>query len=441
MLRVSFHTLGCKLNYAETSTIAREFEKRGFEVVPFGEKADVTLINTCTVTEQAEQKCRNVIRRALRANPDAFIIVTGCYAQLRPEDIARIPGVDVVLGAQEKFQLFDLVQHFSKETRTQIHVSCIDEVNTFGPAYATGERTRAFLKIQDGCDYTCTFCTIPKARGKSRSNTRTRVIAQAKEIAHLGYQEIVLSGVNIGLYGQDQGTNLLELLRDLDQVEGIQRYRISSIEPNLLTDAIIEFVASSEKFQPHFHIPLQSGDNYVLRKMARRYRRELYADRVARIKALMPHACIGVDVIVGFPAEDEQRFEHTYRFLQELPISYLHVFTYSERPGTPAVEHIERFGQPVPLEERQRRSRMLRILSQKKRLAFYQEHQNTSRPVLWESAEKEGLMFGYTDNYIRVETSFDPERAGTIETVTLGSPTPRNTMTVASAQFLQLPVL
>ena len=441
MLRVSFHTLGCKLNYAETSTIAREFEKRGFEIVPFGQMADVTVINTCTVTEQAEQKCRNAIRRALRANPEAFIIVTGCYAQLRPEDIARIPGVDVVLGAREKFLLFDIVDDFSKEGKTQIHVSCIDEVNTFGPAYAAGERTRAFLKIQDGCDYTCTFCTIPQARGRSRSLERSRVVAQAEEIARMGYQEIVLSGVNIGLYGQDQGTHLLELLQDLDRVEGIRRYRISSIEPNLLTDEIIAFVAASEKFQPHFHIPLQSGDNYVLRKMARRYRRELYAERVHTIKSLMPHACIGVDVIVGFPAEDEARFQHTYRFLNELPVSYLHVFTYSERPGTPAVTHLERFGMPIPPSERQRRSHMLRMLSQKKRLAFYQEHEGTRRPVLWETAEKDGLMFGYTDNYIRVEAPFDTERAGTIECVTLGSVTPRQTVALAPPEVLDLPVI
>lgn len=421
MSRVSFHTLGCKLNYAETSTIARDFKAQGYKTVPFETAADVTVINTCTVTEQAEAKCRNAIRRALRANPDTFVIVTGCYAQLRPEEIAQIPGVDVVLGAQEKFQIFSLLKAFEKQPQTQVAVSCIDDVVAFGPSYSSGERTRAFLKVQDGCDYTCSFCTIPQARGKSRSAPIPETLRSAREVIEKGYKEIVLSGINIGLYGQEHGTDLLALLYELDQLEGVERFRISSIEPNLLTDDILRFVAESNKFQPHFHIPLQSGDNEVLGKMRRRYRRELYAERVQRIHHLMPDACIGVDVIVGFPAETETHFEQTYQFLHELPVSYFHVFTYSERPNTTAVEQLTRMGTPVPAKERERRSKMLRILSAKKRLAFHQANTGTTRPVLWEDEEKGGLMFGFTDNYVKVQTPYDPDKAGAIEIVTLGT--------------------
>ena len=441
MPRVSLYTLGCKLNYAETSTIGRAFQAKGYEIVPFGETADVTIINTCTVTEQAEQKCRNIIRRALRANPDAFIIVTGCYAQLRPETIAAIPGVDVVLGAAEKFHLFDYVQTFTKQPQTQIHVSCIDTLTDFGPAYSTGERTRAFLKIQDGCDYGCTFCTIPLARGRSRSQPLEEAVANAQAIAQAGYKEIVLSGVNIGLYGQEFEYSLLDLLQALDNVTGIERYRISSIEPNLLTQEIIDFVATSRKFQPHFHVPLQSGDNFVLKKMARRYRRELYAERVEQILKAMPHACIGVDVIVGFPAETEERFENTYRFLQELPIAYLHVFTYSERPHTPAVERQEAFGTPIPMSERTRRSKMLRILSQKKKYAFYQQHLHTRRPVLWEATPQTDTMRGFTDNYIRVEAPFDAQKVNTIEPVLLARIKESGVVEAESTLSHMLPVL
>ncbi len=444
MPRVAFHTLGCKLNFAETNTVQRAFEERAFTVVPFGEAADVAVVNTCTVTAEADRKCRQVIRRALRANPDAFVIVTGCYAQLRPEDLAAIDGVDVVLGAHEKFRLFHLIDSFKKREQTQIAVSCIDEVTEFGPAFSSNERTRAFLKVQDGCDYTCAFCTIPLARGKSRSAPLDQILAQARTIAARGFKEIVLSGVNIGLYGQGahdpaRETSLLDLLRALETVEGIERYRISSIEPNLLTDAIIDFVAASETFQPHFHIPLQSGDDDVLGTMRRRYRRAVYADRVARILDLMPDACIGVDVIVGFPTETEERFENTYQFLHALPVAYLHAFTYSERPNTTAVDQLDQMGgAPVPKPERSRRNRMLRILSQKKQHAFYRRHLGDTRPVLWESTEKDGVMYGFTDNYVKVQRPFDPARVGTIEEVRLGSMADEGTVVAEDAAFVSI---
>ncbi|RMH52392.1 MAG: tRNA (N(6)-L-threonylcarbamoyladenosine(37)-C(2))-methylthiotransferase MtaB [Bacteroidetes bacterium] len=423
MPRVSFYTLGCKLNFAETNTLQRDFEGRGFEAVPFGQAADVTVVNTCTVTAEAERKCRQVIRRARRANPDGFIVVTGCYAQLRPEEIAAIEGVDAVLGAREKFRLFDVLDDFTRPEQTQIAVSCIDTDAPFGPAFSASGRTRAFLKIQDGCDYTCSFCTIPRARGASRSQPIAATLAQARALAADGFREIVLSGVNIGLYGQEHGVTLLDLLRELDRVEGIERYRISSIEPNLLTDAIIDFVAGSRAFQPHFHIPLQSGDDAVLGKMRRRYRRHVYAGRVARIKEQMPDACIGVDVIVGFPAETEARFQNTVQFLDDLPVSYLHVFTYSERPGTAAVEQPGRMGgAPVPVRERSRRNRVLRALSEKKQAAFYRSQQGRVRPVLWEAEERDGAMLGFTDNYVRVQRPYDEARAGRIEPVRLGPP-------------------
>ena len=444
MPRVSFYTLGCKLNYAETSTLQRDFEARRFETVSFGEAADVTVINTCTVTEEADRKCRQTVRRALRANPDAFVIVTGCYAQLQPDVLAAIEGVDAVLGASEKFRLFHLIDEFSKGEATQIAVSCIDEATTFGPAFSSGERTRAFLKVQDGCDYSCAFCTIPLARGRSRSQPVAETVQQARYLANQGYREIVLSGINIGLYGEDlrgedQGSSLLPLLQALDEVDGIDRFRISSIEPNLLTDAIIDFVAASRRFQPHFHIPLQSGDDYVLGKMRRRYRRGLYAERVARIKRLMPHACVGADVIVGFPAEDEARFETTYRFIQDLPLAYLHVFTYSERADTVAVAQPERTGgTSVPKAERSRRNRMLRILSEKKRHAFYQAHHLDVRPVLWEEAERGGAMHGFTDNYIKVGRPYDAMRVGQIEDVRLGALAEDGTVTAEDAAFVSI---
>ncbi|MEM1096299.1 MAG: tRNA (N(6)-L-threonylcarbamoyladenosine(37)-C(2))-methylthiotransferase MtaB [Bacteroidota bacterium] len=439
MPSVSFYTLGCKLNYAETSTIARDFEAQGYAIVPFGQPADVSVINTCTVTEEADRKCRQVIRKALRANPEAFVAVTGCYAQLKPEEISGIPGVDVVLGAQEKFDLFNLVTSFSKKPKTQIAVSCIDDVTHYGPAFSAGDRTRAFLKVQDGCDYSCAFCTIPLARGKSRSLTIAKTLQHAREVAERGYKEVVLSGVNIGLFGQAHGESLVDLLHELDKIDGIARYRISSIEPNLLTDAIIDFVAGSQRFMPHFHIPLQSGDDYVLGKMRRRYRRQVYQHRVERIKTVMPHACIGVDVIVGFPAENEARFENTYAFLHALPVSYFHVFTYSERANTTAVDKLNSMGgDVVPKAERSARNRRLRILSEKKRTAFYRAHLGETRPVLWEEHNRNGRMHGFTDNYVKVSKPYDPLDVGAIEPNVLAALGEDGTVHAEEAAFVSL---
>ncbi len=440
MPRVSFYTLGCKLNYAETSTLERDFEKHAFSIVPFGDPADVTVVNTCSVTSEADRKCRNIIRRALRANPESFVVVTGCYAQLQPDEIAAIDGVDVVLGAGEKFRLFQLVDEFTKQETTQVAVSCIDDVREYGPAFSSGDRTRAFLKVQDGCDYACAFCTIPMARGASRSQSIAATASQAHEIAERGFKEIVLSGVNIGLFGKEYGSSLIDLLRALDRVDGIDRYRISSIEPNLLTDEIIEFVGSSKRFQPHFHVPLQSGDDFVLGKMRRRYKSEVYADRVAKVKRLMPQACIGADVIVGFPAENKERFENTCSFIQDLPVSYLHVFTYSERPGTVAVDNSAVLGgDSVPKPERSRRNKRLRMLSKQKELAFYREQLGSMRTVLWESASSsDGVMGGYTDNYVRVENEADPLQEGRIESVLLECLTERGTVRVSSKEFVSL---
>jgi threonylcarbamoyladenosine tRNA methylthiotransferase MtaB len=420
MPRVSFHTLGCKLNFAETSTLARDFEKRGFESVPFGEASDIIVINTCTVTDQADAKCRNAIRRAARANKDAFIIVTGCYAQLGSEEIARIEGVDLVLGNAEKFDVFSFVESFEKQDHTEIHVSCINDLKAFGASYSTNQRTRAFLKIQDGCDYACSFCAIPMARGLSRSQDVDETIDQARAIAATGTSEIVLTGINVGLYGKDLGTTLAELVCRLDEEVDIPRIRISSIEPNLLTDEIIGYIASSRRFVPHFHVPLQSGDDDVLARMRRRYRREIYADRISAIKEQMPDAAIGCDVIAGFPAESPARFEHSVAFLQNLDVSYLHVFAYSERENTVAVRQLESMGgMPVPAGERKRRSRVLRLLSEKKRLGFYRSQLGKATRVLWEREEKAGQMFGWTDNYVRVQAPFASERSGKLEEVIL----------------------
>lgn len=421
MPRVAFHTLGCKLNTAETSSLQRAFEERAFTVVPFGAAADVAIVNTCSVTAEADRKCRQTIRRALRANPDACIIVTGCYAQLQPGAVGAIEGVDVVLGTHEKARLFAFIDHFEKRRRTQIHVSCINDNDTFAPAHLSSNQTRAYLKVQDGCDYSCAFCTIPLARGRSRSGSMDLLVAQARELASRGVREIVLTGVNIGLYGQDQAENvvLLDLLHRLDTVTGIERYRISSIEPNLLTDAIIDFVAGSERFLPHFHIPLQSGSDIVLGAMRRRYRRARYADRVTRILRQMPEACIGADVIVGFPAETDIQFEHTLDFLRDLPVAYLHVFTYSERANTAAVDQSERMGTPVPMRVRAQRNRRLRLLSKQKQHAFAHMHLDTVRPVLWERSAKNGGMYGYTDNYIRVRREHDHAHTGMVEPVLL----------------------
>ena len=407
--------------------------------MPVGQSADVTVINTCSVTDEAERKCRQIIRRALRGNPDTFVIVTGCYAQLRSEDIAAIPGVDWVLGTHEKFHLFDYIESFTKGENTQVEVSCIDNIDSFGPAYAASERTRAFLKIQDGCDYTCSFCTIPAARGKSRSSSIDAVVIQAEEIASAGFREIVLSGVNIGLFGQDTGESLARLFRQLDRVSGIERYRISSIEPNLLTNELIEFVASSKRFMPHFHVPLQSGDDFVLGKMRRRYVRAQYRDRIERIRESMPHAGIGVDVIVGFPAETEIRFQNTFEFLSELPVSYLHVFTYSERPGTVALDQLPLIGgRSVPKHDRSRRNRRLRVLSREKRHTFYSEFLGSVRSVLWESGERDGRICGFTDNYIRVERDIDHGLIGSIEDTRLTEIADTGNVLTDSPEFVSI---
>lgn len=400
--KVVFHTLGCKLNFSETSSIARMFEERGFVKTDFEKGADVFVINTCSVTENADKECRMIVRNALKISPNAFVAVIGCYAQLKSAEIAKIEGVDLVLGAKEKFELLNYLDNLDKKEFAEIHSCEIEQANFFVDSYSFGNRTRAFLKVQDGCDYTCTYCTIPLARGKSRSDTIQNVIKNANEVVKQGVKEIVLTGVNIGDFSQE-GKTFFDLIRALDEVEGIERIRISSIEPNLLNDEIIEFVATSKKFVPHFHIPLQSGSDKILGLMKRRYRRELYSERVAKIKSLMPHCCIGVDVIAGFPGETEKDFFDTYNFLNELDISYLHVFTYSERPNTDAVT----FDGVVPMNERRKRNKMLRILSAKKSRYFYEQNIGSVRKVLFEVENQNGMIQGFTDNYIKVKTEFD----------------------------------
>jgi len=401
---VAFHTLGCKLNFAESSAIGRQLRKNGFIKTDFESKADVYVINTCSVTENADRECRAVVRKALKNNPGAFIAVIGCYAQLKPEEISNIDGVDLVLGASEKFNLPYYLRETSKKDRTEIHACEVEAAHHFIAAYSTGDRTRSFLKVQDGCDYSCTYCTIPFARGVSRSDSIENVVTQANEIASQGIKEIVLTGVNIVDFRTVKGENFLSLIKALDEVEGIERFRISSIEPNLLTDEIIEFVSVSKRFVPHFHIPLQSGSDKVLKLMRRRYLRELYVNRVEKIKSLMPHCCIGVDVITGFPSETETDFQETYRFLTDLDISYLHVFTYSERAGTEALN----IRDAVPVNERRKRNKMLRILSQKKLHHFYELHVGKKSMVMFETENNSGMLHGYTDNYIKVKTAFDP---------------------------------
>ncbi len=407
---VSFYTLGCKLNYSETSSIGRLFEDAGYQEVKFDEGADICVINTCSVTDFADKKCRQIVRRALRKSPEAKVVVIGCYAQLKPQEISEIPGVDLVLGAAEKFRILEFVEYLEKAPgKGMVQAGKVHEANTFKHAFSFGDRTRSFLKVQDGCDYKCAFCTIPMARGKSRSDTVESVVENAHKIADMGVKEIVLTGVNIGDFGN--GTEVIEgvrpkkealfidLIKALDEVEGIERFRISSIEPNLCTNEIIGFVAESKRFVPHFHIPLQSGNNKQLKMMRRRYKRELYVDRVAYIKKMMPHCCIGVDVIVGFPGETKEDFLETYNFINELDISYLHVFTYSERANTLAAEMPD----VVPMEERRRRNEMLTILSQKKRRYFYEQFIGKTRPVLFENSKTKGMMSGFTDNYIKIE--------------------------------------
>jgi threonylcarbamoyladenosine tRNA methylthiotransferase MtaB len=405
--KVAFYTLGCKLNFSESSAIGRQFNDAGFETVPFTDQADVYLINTCSVTDHADKKCRKVVKEALKHSPNAYIAVVGCYAQLKPKEISEIPGVDIVLGAAEKFMIIDYITDLTKQEKTQIFNQDISEAKDFISSYSFGERTRTFLKVQDGCDYTCSFCTIPLARGASRSDTIPHVIDQANEIAASGVKEIVLTGVNLGDFGIRDGIRedkFFDLIQALDNVEGIDRIRISSIEPNLLSDEIIEFVSHSNKFVPHFHIPLQSGCNKVLALMRRRYRRELYSERVANIKRLMPDCCIGVDVIVGFPGETQEDFLDTYNFLNELEVSYLHVFTYSERENTPAAEMTG----VVPGSVRAERSKMLHILSEKKRRAFYETQIGKSTQVLFEADHKNGFMHGFSRNYVKVKAPYDP---------------------------------
>lgn len=418
----AFHTLGCKLNFAETSTIARQLTNSGYEKVSFDDKADVYIINTCSVTETADKECRFHVKRAMKANPDGLVIIIGCYAQLKPEEIARMEGVDMVLGATEKFNILSYLDDLEKSHSSGIVHSCeIDEADFFIGSYSIGDRTRAFLKVQDGCDYKCTYCTIPLARGISRSDTIENVIKNAKEIAEKGIKEIVLTGVNIGDYGKGEFGNkkhehtFLDLISELDQVEGIERIRISSIEPNLLKDESIDLVSKSKSFVPHFHIPLQSGSDELLKKMKRRYLTKLYTDRISKIREVMPDACIGVDVIVGFPGETEEEFLKTYHFLNELPISYLHVFTYSERENTEAAE----MDGIVPIADRKKRNKMLRILSEKKKVAFYQTQLGKTLPVLWEHDNKDGLMHGFTKNYVRVQKPFDENSVNQIEFVKL----------------------
>lgn len=418
---VAFHTLGCKLNFAETSTIARNLTGNGYKRVEFDQPSDVYVINTCSVTANADKECKSIVKNALRANPNGFVVVIGCYAQLKPHEIAEMEGVDLILGATEKFNIIDYLDDLNKQSDAIVHSCEIDDANFYVGSYSLGDRTRAFMKVQDGCDYKCTYCTIPKARGISRSDTVENIVKNAYEIGDKGIREIVLTGVNVGDYGKGEFGNkkhdhtFLELINELDKVENIERFRISSIEPNLLKNEVIEFVAQSNRFVPHFHIPLQSGSDEVLKMMKRRYLSGLYHDRVEKIKELMPDCCIGVDVIVGFPGETDEHFLETYDFLNNLPISYLHVFTYSERPGTEAAE----FDGVVPKEVRKKRNKMLRILSEKKRMAFYRTQLGKTHRVIWESDNKNGKMHGFTENYVKVETDFDESLINQSELVEL----------------------
>ena len=416
---VAFYTLGCKLNFSETSTIGRSFTAAGYTQVSFENAADVYVINTCSVTENADKKFKTIVKQALKQNPEGFLVAIGCYAQLKPEELAALDGVDLVLGANEKFNVIDFID--GKSTETSVHACAIDEVEQYVGSYAIGERTRAFLKVQDGCDYKCTYCTIPLARGFSRSDTLSNIIKQAHEIVSQDIKEIVLTGVNIGDFGKGEfgakkhAHTFFDLVHALDEVEGLERIRISSIEPNLLRQETIDFVAQSKRFVPHFHIPLQSGSNTILAAMRRRYQRELYVKRVAQIKDRMPHACIGVDVIVGFPGETEEHFMETYYFLNELDVSYLHVFSYSERANTLAAE----MPNPVPKNVRAKRSKMLRGLSLKKRRAFYEQQLGTTQDVLFESENKNGYIHGFTPNYVKVKTYWNPKLCNTIHRVEL----------------------
>ena len=418
---VAFYTLGCKLNFSETSTIARNFENEGFKRVDFEETADIYVINTCSVTDNADKRFKSIVKNALKKNSDAFLIAVGCYAQLKPEELAAVDGVDLVLGATEKFNVTSYINDLTKNNVGEVHSCEISEADFYVGSYSIGDRTRAFLKVQDGCDYKCTYCTIPLARGISRSDTLENVIHNAKEISSKGIKEIVLTGVNIGDYGKGEFGNkkhehtFLELVKKLDNVEGIHRLRISSIEPNLLKDETIEFVSKSKSFVPHFHIPLQSGSDELLKKMKRRYLVQTYTNRVSKIKEVMPNACIGVDVIVGFPGETDELFLETYNYLNEMEISYLHVFTYSERPNTEAVK----LDGVVPKKIRAKRSKMLRGLSAKKRRSFYESQLGKTAKVLFENENKEGFINGFTENYVKVKTPWNPELVNTLHTISL----------------------
>ncbi|HLU93454.1 MAG TPA: tRNA (N(6)-L-threonylcarbamoyladenosine(37)-C(2))-methylthiotransferase MtaB [Membranihabitans sp.] len=431
---VAFHTLGCKLNFSETSSLQRMFEDHGYEVAEAFDHADVFVLNTCSVTDFADRKCRKFVRRVLRQNPDARVVVTGCYAQLKPEEIAEMEGVDLVLGAGEKFQMLDYIDQLDgAKAKGMIHTSQISELSTFHHAFSFGDRTRSFLKVQDGCDYNCSFCTIPQARGKSRSNSIDQVVYNAREIGQSGVREIVLTGVNLGDFGNgteimtsrdhhggvvrtNKEVRFIDLIRELDQVQEVDRFRISSIEPNLCSEEIIDFVANSRRFMPHFHMPLQSGNNKQLAQMRRRYRRELYEDRVREIKTAMPHACIGVDVIVGFPGETDEDFLETVAFIQNLDVSYLHVFTYSERDNTPAATMEGK----VSMNKRRKRNEILRNLSDAKKRSFYKNHLGSTRPVLMEPGKHDGQLCGWTDNYIRVNMEGTSDTVNSIAMVELG---------------------
>ena len=418
----AYHTLGCKLNFAETSTISRQLTEAGYEKTSFDDYADVYVINTCSVTDNADKECRLHVKRAMKANPSGLVVVVGCYAQLKPEEIARLEGVDLVLGAKEKFNIPNYIEELKKSENEGVVHSCeIAETDFFIGSYSIGDRTRAFLKVQDGCDYKCTYCTIPLARGISRSDTIENVVENARQIASKDIREIVLTGVNIGDYGKGEFGNkkhehaFLDLISELDKVQGIDRIRISSIEPNLLKDESIHLVSKSRSFVPHFHIPLQSGSDDLLKKMKRRYLTELYTNRIHQIRQVMPDAAIGVDVIVGFPGETEEKFLETYNYLNSLPISYLHVFTYSERENTEAAA----MEGTVPIAERKKRNKMLRILSEKKKMSFYESQIGKTLPVLWEHENKNGMMYGFTENYIRVQKPYDENSVNKIEEVML----------------------
>lgn len=432
--KVAFYTLGCKLNFSETSTISRLFENAGFAKVDFEETPDILVINTCSVTENADKKCKQLVRRAKKINPEVYIAIIGCYAQLKPTEIAQIPGVSLVLGANEKFNIVDHLDELENETRSRsvatdrselgedekqravVKFENIKQTTSFIPSHSMGDRTRSFLKVQDGCDYFCTFCTIPLARGKSRNASIAETVVEAQKIADTKIKEVVLTGVNIGDFGQGADENFFELVKALDQVNGIDRYRISSIEPNLLSDEIIQFtLENSKRFVPHFHIPLQSGSNRLLKAMRRKYLRELYVERVQHIKKLRPDCSIGVDVIVGFPGETDEEFLETVDFLKDLDVSYLHVFTYSERANTTAAK----LGEPVPNQIRAQRSKQLHILSDKKKRAFYESQVGSKRTVLFEAEEDEGIMYGFTENYVKVKTPFNPELVNQMQTVQL----------------------